>query len=124
MFYTVWLGNEITALRLAIVNSVKPCGPRSSINFTSQIKPWLYCHHVLRAPTRPRLRVTIVGTVKYDNVISGTVACCKTLAVKKPHVFLMQTGHFLETASNKTVLSAYNIHFSVPDHIPWNKLKH
>ena len=34
VFYTVWYGNEITALRLAIVNSVKHCGPRSSINFT------------------------------------------------------------------------------------------
>jgi len=34
VFYTVWFGNEITALRLAIVNSVKPCGPRSKINFT------------------------------------------------------------------------------------------
>ena len=34
VFYTVGYGNEITALRLAIVNSVKPCCPRSSINFT------------------------------------------------------------------------------------------
>ena len=34
VFYTVWFGNEITALRIAIVSSVKPCGPRSSINFT------------------------------------------------------------------------------------------
>jgi len=34
VFYTVRYGNEITAIRLAIVNSVKPYGPRSSINFT------------------------------------------------------------------------------------------
>jgi len=33
LFYNVWFANEITSLRLAIVNSVKPCGPRSSINF-------------------------------------------------------------------------------------------
>jgi hypothetical protein len=37
VFYTVWFRNEITALRIAIVNSVKPCGPRSSINFTHYI---------------------------------------------------------------------------------------
>ena len=34
VFYTVRLGNEIAALRIAIVNSSKPCGPRSNINFT------------------------------------------------------------------------------------------
>jgi len=32
--YTVLYSNEITALRLVIVNSVKPCGQRTSINFT------------------------------------------------------------------------------------------
>jgi len=35
VFYNVRYGNEITALRLAIVISVKLCGPPSSINFTS-----------------------------------------------------------------------------------------
>ena len=34
VFYALRYGNEITALRLAIVNSVKPCGQRSSTNFT------------------------------------------------------------------------------------------
>ena len=34
VFYTVRYCNEITALRLSIVNSGKTCGPRSSINFT------------------------------------------------------------------------------------------
>jgi hypothetical protein len=34
VFYTVRFCNEITALRIAIVNSSKPCGPRSNINFT------------------------------------------------------------------------------------------
>ena len=34
VFYTVKFGNEITAFRMAIVNSSKQCGPGSNINFT------------------------------------------------------------------------------------------
>jgi hypothetical protein len=34
VFYNVRYGNEITTLRLALVNYVKLCGPRSSLNFT------------------------------------------------------------------------------------------
>ena len=45
VFYTVRFGNEITALRIAIVNSVKPCGPRSSINFT-QYKWQTFAYHI------------------------------------------------------------------------------
>ena len=33
-FYTVRFGNEITAVRIAIVNYSKLYGPRSNINFT------------------------------------------------------------------------------------------
>ena len=38
VFYTVRFGNEITALLIAIVNSVKPCGQRSNINFTHYMR--------------------------------------------------------------------------------------
>jgi hypothetical protein len=34
VFFFFFYGNGTTALRLAIVNSVKPCDPRSSVNFT------------------------------------------------------------------------------------------
>ena len=42
VFYTVRFGNEISALRIAIVNSVKPCGPRSSIYFTHMWQTFAY----------------------------------------------------------------------------------
>ena len=47
MFYSVWYGNEITAVRIAIVNSVKPCGPRSKINFTYYMRKTFACYFTI-----------------------------------------------------------------------------
>ena len=102
VFYTVRFGNEITALRIAIVNSVKPCGPRPSINFTHymwQTFAYPIANYVMvvlpsrtsgdkilyiRASTRPRSEVIILGPVKCAYVIYGTFVRCTALAVKNP----------------------------------------
>ena len=99
VFYTVRFGNEITALRIAIVNSVKPFGPRSSINFT-HYKWQTFAHHItnytmvvlpsrtpaikyyINDPARPRSVVKILGPVKCAYVIYGTFVRCTALAVR------------------------------------------
>ena len=98
MFYTVCYGNEITAVRLAIVKSDNNCGTRSRINFCLlYVEKFAYDITnygmvVLTSRTsgnkiytryyKAESGVTILELVKCAYVIYRTIACSTTLAVK------------------------------------------
>jgi len=137
--------NEIAALRLAIVNSIKPCGPRSSINFTYFM--WkTFAYHVANyamvvLPSRTS-GDKILYTRFYKAEIAGdnsrTCKMClcniwdlRTLysfGCKKPDpcscIICCKQPISLKTAVIKTVLSAYKIHFSESVYIPCHKHRH
>ena len=135
VFYTVRFCNEITALRIAIVNSSKPCGPRSNINFTYYMwETFAYPiknHGMVVLPLRTS-GVQILYTLSYKAEIGGdnsrTCKMCicnirdlRTLysfSCKKPGPFsciiCCKQPISLKTAAFKTVLSACNIGISLP----------
>jgi len=77
--------------------------------------------YYIHSPARPRSVVIIPGPVKCAYVIYGTFVRCTALAVRNPCCYKQPIS--LKSAAIKTVLSVYNIHFSIPDHIPCHKLK-
>ena len=104
------------------------------MHITLQIMPWLYCQHApraikyIRAPTRPRLEGDNSRTCKMCLCNFRDLRMLYNVGCKKPDpcscIIWCKQPISLKTAAIKTVLSAYNIHFSVPDHIPCHKLKH
>jgi len=81
-------------------------------------KPIKYYIH---PPARPRSVVIILGPVKCAYAMYGTFVRCTALAVRNPCCYKQPIS--LKSATIKTVPSVYNIHFSIPGHIPCHKLK-
>ena len=97
MFYTILYGNEITTrLNRAALDLTK------NLHITSRTKGYKILY------TRSYNSRTCVYVIKGDLRMLYNGGCKKTI-----HVFLLQS-----------VLSAYNIHFSVPYLIPCHKLEH
>ena len=144
VFYTVRFCNENTALRTAIVNSSKPYGPRSNINFTYYM--WeTYAYHITNhamvvSPSRTS-GVKLLYTRSYKAEIGGDNSrTCKmcvcnirelrtfySFGCKKRDpcscIICCKQPIPLKTAAFRTVLSACNIHLSLPGRIQCLKLR-
>ena len=137
VFYTVRFGNEITVLRIAIVNSVKPFCPRSSINFTHYM--WqTFAYHIINyamvvLPSRTSANKISTHSCKAeigdDNSRTCKMCICNIWDLRTMHSFGCKKPNpcsckicykqpiSLKSAAINTVLSVYNIHFSIPVHV-------